>query len=448
MLSTSIAKDPMAVFLYAVKSPESKRQYPRRFKMFLDFLGIDGSLKEQAEEFLRNAKQDPEWVQNSLIQFVSYHNERAKRGEISVSTIPNYYRATKLFCEMNDIVLGWKKIARGMARVRKAANDRAPTLEEIQHLIEYPDRRIKPIVNTMVSSGIRIGAWDYLQWKHVSPIANDNGEIVAARLLVYAGDPEEYYSFITSEAYNSLKDWMDFRASYGENISGESWVMRDIWQTTNITYGANLGLATCPIRLKSSGIKRLLERALWEQGLRRPLAKGVRRHEWKAAHGFRKYYKSHAEQVMKPINVEITMGHNIGLSESYYRPTQQEVLQDYLKAVDNLTIGVDKAVLQKQVDRIKQETKDNEYVIRGKLQEKDEEIRSMKEDLSSMRSQMNDVLEVLKIAKSKDGMLGKDRTMLDGNRRVTFGYVDNNNQIVEVKIPLDGVEVNAGSATE
>ena len=55
---------------------------------------------------------------------------------------------------------------------------------------------------------------------------------------------------------------------------------------------------------------------------------------------------------------------------------------------------------------------------------------------------------IISIAKSKDGMLGKDRTMLDGNRRVTFGYVDNNNQIVEVKIPLDGVEVNAGSATE
>jgi integrase len=211
-------------------------------------------------------------------------------------------------------------------------------------------------VYTTVSSGIRIAAWDYLQWKHVLPITNDNGEIVAARLLVYAGDPEEYYSFLTPEAYNSLKDWMDFRSSYGENISGETWVMRDIWQTTNITYGANLGLATCPIKLKSSGIKRLLERALWEQGLRHPLSKGVRRHEWKAAHGFRKYYKSHAEQVMKPINVEITMGHNIGLSESYYRPTRQEVLQDYLKAVDNLTIGADKAVLQKQVDRIKQVT--------------------------------------------------------------------------------------------
>jgi hypothetical protein len=73
---------------------------------------------------------------------------------------------------------------------------------------------------------------------------------------------------------------------------------------------------------------------------------------------------------MKPINVEITMGHNIGLSESYYRPTRQEVLQDYLKATDNLTIGVDKAVLQKQVERIKQETKDNEYVIRGEIARK------------------------------------------------------------------------------
>ena len=156
--------------------------------MFLDFLNLPGDIHNQAKEFLRNAKANTKWVQDNLIEFIAYQNERAKRGEISVSTIPNYYRATKLFCEMNDIVLGWKKIARGMERVRKAANDRAPTLQEIRRVIEYPDRRIKPIVFTMVSSGIRIGAWDYLRWKHISSISNDKGEIVSAKLLVYAGD--------------------------------------------------------------------------------------------------------------------------------------------------------------------------------------------------------------------------------------------------------------------
>lgn len=159
--------------------------------------------------------------------------------------------------------------------------------------------------------------------------------------------------------------------------------MRDIWQTTNINYGAKLGLATVPRKLKSSGIKRLLERALWEQGIRQSLASGVRRHEWKAAHGFRKFYKTHTEQVMKPINVEITLGHNIGISASYYKPKENEVLEDYLKAVDLLTISNDKTKLTKQVAELKQKSKDNDYIIRGMIQEKDEQINVLSDQFSN-----------------------------------------------------------------
>jgi hypothetical protein len=382
-------EDPLANFLYALKAPETKRQYPRRFKVFLDFLQLDGTFEEQTREFLIRARQNGRWVQDNFMRFILFQKERAKREEISESTISNYYKATKLFCEMNDLDIGWKKIARGLPVGRRAANDRAPTLEEIQKLVEYPDRRLKPIIYTMVSSGIRIGAWDYMLWKHVTPIQNEQGEVIAAKLLVYPGDQEEYYTFVTPEAYIALKEWMDFRASYGEKISGESWLMRDLWQTSNMKYGAKFGLATSPKRLKSSAIKRLIERALWEQGIRHILSPGRNRHEWKAAHGYRKYYKSHAEQVMRPINVETTMGHDIGVSKAYWKPVVREVMQDYLKAIDLLTINGDKRHFQNQIVELKERSRDSENIIQTKLQEKDKDIAELKAAVKFLMNKAN-----------------------------------------------------------
>lgn len=63
---------------------------------------------------------------------------------------------------MNDIVITWKKITRGLPKARRFADDRAPTIEEIRRIVDYPDRRIKPIVYAMFSSGIRLEAWNYL----------------------------------------------------------------------------------------------------------------------------------------------------------------------------------------------------------------------------------------------------------------------------------------------
>jgi S-adenosylmethionine:tRNA-ribosyltransferase-isomerase (queuine synthetase) len=50
---------------------------------------------------------------------------------------------------------------------------------------------------------------------------------------------------------------------------------------------------------------------------------------------------------MKPINIEKLMGHSIGISGSYYRATENELLEDYLKAIDSLTLN-DSNVLKKQ----------------------------------------------------------------------------------------------------
>jgi hypothetical protein len=383
-------------FLFALKAAESRRQYPRRLKLFLDF-GIDAklALEDQCIIFYNKARSDTNWATQYFMRFLEFQKERAARKEILETTIPNYYNSAKLFCVMNDIILNWQKIAKGVPYQKKAADDRPPTVDEIEKLLQYSDTRIRPIILTMISSGIRLGAWDEMKWKHIIPIEDSNKHITAAKLVVYHGDREEYRTFITAEAYNALKKWMDYRNGHGEKITGDSWVMRDIWQTSERSYGAYFGLAENPRQLKSLGIKSLIERAIHSQGLWKPLHEGNRRREWKAVHGFRKFFKTQAEQVMKSINVEICMGHNIGVSKSYFKPTTNELLEDYLKAVDLLTIN-DETRLSKQVQDLREKNRDSQYIIHSKLQEKDDQIQILKEQMISMQGAQTELMQLLK----------------------------------------------------
>jgi integrase len=333
----------------------------RQLDRFFRFVNIQGNtIRERCKAFAEIAKNDNYWALNNVRKFLQVYKERVERKEITGATIRNYVKSIKLFCEMNDILIPWKKITRGLPRGRRYAEDRTPTIEEIRKIIEYPDRRIKAIVFTMVSSGIRVGAWDYLQWRHITPIER-NGQVVAAKITVYAGSEEEYFSFITPEAYHELHKWMIYRKESGEAIDGQSWVMRNIWDTKR---GYMKGLVTAPKKLKHSGIKRLMEDALWTQGLRKKLEQGKRRHEFQADHGFRKWLKTHCQlSRMDPINIEELMNHSTGISDSYYRPTELHLLEDYLKAVDLLTINEDSNILHKKVQELKEKSKDNEYVI-------------------------------------------------------------------------------------
>jgi integrase len=175
-------------------------------------------------------KNDPELLQSYIIRFIDSQKERILNNEITESTLGNYIKAIKLFCSINDLNINWTRIRRGIPAERHSADDRIPTWDEIKMLLQHPDRRIKVIVSIMISSGIRVGSFDYLKWKHVVPIIN-YGVVVAAKLIVTNTKINNriYFSFITSEAYNILKDYMNFRQLHGEKITGRhyaSWEER------------------------------------------------------------------------------------------------------------------------------------------------------------------------------------------------------------------------------
>ena len=388
--------DPWSLYIYAMKAPMTRDRYQTRLAKFFDFIGLEigqgVKLEDRARVFAQKGKDDANWALNNIVKFVQYQRDRVERKEITGATVRNYVKSIKLFCEMADRTIAWKKITRGLPKGKKYADDRIPTIEEIRKVVEYPDRRIKAIVYTMASSGIRLGAWDYLRWGNIRPIER-NAEIVAAKMIVYAGDDEEYFTFMSREAWLALKDWMNYRETSGEIITDESWVMRDLWDT-RVAQGR--GLVRKPMKLTSLGVKRLMERAIWAQGLRKKLEPGKKRHPYQANHSLRKWFKTRCEIAgMKPINIEKLMNHSIGISNSYYRATESEVLEDYLKLVDHVTINSDRLVLEKQVNELKEKTKDNEYIFRVKLQDKDKQIQTMNEKYDLLQSQIQAIMSAL-----------------------------------------------------
>jgi len=60
---------------------------------------------------------------------------------------------------------------------------------------------------------------------------------IAAKPIVYAGEPEQYLALMTAEAFCEVKEWVDCRKRAREKISGESWLVRDKFPW-NSAYGA------------------------------------------------------------------------------------------------------------------------------------------------------------------------------------------------------------------
>jgi len=371
-------------FTYGLKSKDVKRQYPVMLLRFLNFVNAsEETIEQKCSSFYEFAKQteNRKALESELMRYISFQEDRVKNKEISSGTLRNYIKTLKHFFTMNDILVNWDKLKKGLPSVNQTSNDRTPDPKEINALLDYNDIRIKPIVLTMLSSGIRVGAWNWLKWKHITPLEME-GAIAAAKIIVYSGEPEQYFTFITPEAYQALKNYMDFRRLHGENVSGESWVIRDQWQKINKAHGHRIGLAKKPQQLDAEGIRRLIYDAWKIQGIITiHNQESEEKHQpFKSSHGFRKFFETHCEMVMKSEDVEILMGHGAskrGLKANYYRPKEAHLLNQYLKAANLLTINQENK-LSNQVKDLEYKNKENEQIINQKLIEKEEEIEKLR----------------------------------------------------------------------
>jgi hypothetical protein len=366
-------QDAFSRFMYGIKSDETRRIYVSKLELFFDFYKIEGKdIRQKSENFFqytRKGKNTSQKISDLVINYIYFHIQRAQKNEISRGTVRNFYKPIKLFCEMNNIILNWKIISKGIPMGAQNANDRIPSEAEILEVLKYPDRRIKPVLYTMISSGIRIGAWEWLKWKNIIPIYDQGKSIIAAKIIVYDGEPDQYFSFITPEAYYSLKEWMEFREKQGEKVTKESYLMRDIWNTgkifmgskeSNLTKGTT-GNVTLPKKADANAIRQIFTRA-WKIQNIRPADNDIRRHEFKSTHCFRKYFETHAMESMKLLNVKILMGQDTGLEKSYYKPSEKELLEDYLKVVELLTFN-DENKLQRTIETLKIDKSQLELII-------------------------------------------------------------------------------------
>jgi integrase len=369
----------ITVFRAAVRSKYTLDPYERRLAAFLSDVGM------RCDEFVGLAKTHPAAVEKMIIDFVLKEKHRLEQGSIASSTIGNKLKPIKLLLEMNDAIgMNWKKIKRLLPSPRRFALDRIPTMEEIHKIIQHSDVRGKALTLVLCSSGIREGAIENLTVRNLKPVRIGSDESdrtkqtrTLGRLTVYEGDViEEYITFIAPEAYEAVQSYLDWRREHGETITENSPLFRDKFDpliTSYLTYDG--GKPEEPKRMTGAMIGAYYNRLFYECGFR---TSPKRRHEF-SVHGFRKWFKTRCENAgVKPIITELLMGHSVGISDSYYRPTEKDLLEEYLKAVEALTVGNENR-LKMQVELLAASSKETEQIINSRMADKDRELQLLRQ---------------------------------------------------------------------
>jgi hypothetical protein len=97
--------DPYALFVYAIRSPNTKESYFRRLQRFFEVIeSCNGkTFEERCNVFAKRGRADSKWAFNNVLRFLQSQKIRAEKKEITAGTLQNYLKTIKFFCETTDI---------------------------------------------------------------------------------------------------------------------------------------------------------------------------------------------------------------------------------------------------------------------------------------------------------------------------------------------------------
>jgi hypothetical protein len=91
-------------FVFAIRSPVTREKYLGRLGYFLSYVGItEGNIENRCNILGQRSKADPVWLTNNVLKYLQIHRQRVEQREISASTLSNYIKPIKLFCEQLEI---------------------------------------------------------------------------------------------------------------------------------------------------------------------------------------------------------------------------------------------------------------------------------------------------------------------------------------------------------
>jgi hypothetical protein len=251
---------------------------------------------------------------------------------------------------------------------------------------------LKVAVLFMASSGIRVGAFSYLNVGNVEPLfdAEDDKKLACGKILVYAGEgDDEYETLISKEAYLTFQEYIQHRTDSGEKVTKKSPAIavkrKLIGDDGNPIYR----------RCSPGTIRNSLTRVLWNIGMRKEQRK---RHEIQVDHGLRKFFDNVAKDYIEEDYVEKLIGHHTGVKQHYDRHLPKPAIERYLKAMPYLSVGEafrKEAELTQKLEVLEKEKKNEFNELRLKLLERTDETEELKKKQQATEAKLNAVLNTL-----------------------------------------------------